>query len=173
MKSVIAAAAALAVVSLSGCGTIIEGTTQNIAVTTSPPGGHCDLNRNGEHIAALYATPGRVIVDRTKNDIVLTCNKPGYQTASVNLESDYSAATFGNIILGGAVGWAIDSADGADNKYPSTADVQFIPLAAGETPPAQVVYTTGPGSNIPCTREEQTEALLVRQNGKTDGPVCF
>ena len=174
MKSVIGAVAvALAAVSLSGCGTIIQGTTQDIAVITSPPGGHCDMNRDGEHVAALYMTPGTVTVDKTKDNIVLTCNRPGYQTASFELESGYGYATFGNLIAGGAIGWAIDSADGADNQYPSTANVQFVPLLPGQTPPAQVVYTTAPGSSIPCTREEQTAALLARQNGKSGGTVCF
>ena len=68
-------------------------------------GGHCDLNRNGEHLATLYSTPGTVHVDKTKYDIAVTCTKPGYQPASVNLESGYGVGVFGNIILGGAVGW--------------------------------------------------------------------
>jgi hypothetical protein len=75
-----------------------------------------------------------VKVDKTKNDILLTCSMTGYQDASANLESGYGVGTFGNIILGGGIGWAIDSATGADNKYPSTANVQFIP--AGQTAPA-------------------------------------
>jgi hypothetical protein len=60
----------------------------------------------------------------------LTCKLAGYQDASVNLESGYGVGTFGTIILGGGIGWAIDSATGADNKYPSTASVQFVPAGA-------------------------------------------
>src|SRR5262245_51828498 len=107
MKSVIAIAAAFAVVSLSGCGTITQGTSQDIAITSSPPGGHCELNRKGEHVASLYSTPGSVVVDKSRNDIVLTCDKPGYQTASVHLESDPSLGLFGNAIIGGAIGVGI------------------------------------------------------------------
>lgn len=130
MKSMIGAvsAAVFASFCLSGCGTITQGTSQNITITSTPPGGHCDLNRKGEHVATLDKTPGTVKVDKTKNDIMLTCNLPGYQEASVNLESGYGAGTFGNIILGGGIGWAVDSATGADNKYPSTANIQFVPL---------------------------------------------
>jgi hypothetical protein len=129
-----ASAVALTASCLAGCGTITQGTSQNITITSTPPGGHCDLTRKGEHVATLDTTPGTVKVDKTKNDILLTCKLTGYQDASANLESGYGAGTFGNIILGGGIGWAIDSATGADNKYPSSAAVQFIP--AGVTPPA-------------------------------------
>jgi hypothetical protein len=138
MIRVFRAAGAVVIVAscLTGCGTITQGTSQNITVTSVPPGGHCDLTRKGEHVATLDATPGVVKVDKTKNDILLTCKLAGYQDASVNLESGYGAGTFGNIILGGGIGWAIDSATGADNKYPSTANVQFVPVGATPVPAA-------------------------------------
>ena len=85
-------------------------------------------------MATLLKTPGSVKVDKTKHDMMLTCDLAGYQQASANLESGYGIGTFGNIILGGGIGWAIDSASGADNKYPSSATVNLIPV--GATPPA-------------------------------------
>jgi len=127
---------------LAGCGTITQGTSQNIAIITAPPGGHCELTRKGEHVATLDSAPGSVKVDKTKNDIMMTCKLAGYQDASANLESGYGAGTFGNIILGGGIGWAIDSATGADNKYPSTASVQFVPL--GAPPPADAAPSPKP-----------------------------
>jgi len=176
MKSLISAAsaAALACVCLSGCGTITQGTSQNITITSTPPGGHCDLNRKGEHVATLDKTPGTVKVDKTKNDILLTCTMPGYQEASVNLESGYGAGTFGNIILGGGIGWAIDSASGADNKYPSTANVQFVPVstAAAPTPAPTQVADTKPAGSATCTHDQEVQAKLAQQNGYTGGPKC-
>jgi hypothetical protein len=137
-----AAAVAIAASCLAGCGTITQGTSQNITITSSPPGGHCDLTRKGEHVATLDRTPGTVKVDKTKNDILLNCSLPGYQDASANLESGYGAGTFGNIILGGGIGWAIDSATGADNKYPSSAQVQFVPVGAAPPAPPPVTKPT-------------------------------
>lgn len=122
-------ATALAASNLAACGTITQGTTQDIAITTTPPGAHCDLTRKGRLVATVDKTPNTVTVDKTKNDIHMTCALPGYRDASAKLESGYGIGTFGNIIFGGAVGWAIDSATGADNKYPSSAMVNFIPLA--------------------------------------------
>ena len=128
--------------------TITQGASQNITITSSPPGGHCDLTRKGEHVATLDRTPGSVKVDKTKNDILLTCTLAGYQDASADLESGSGVGTFGNIILGGGIGWAIDSATGADNKYPSSAQVQFIPLGAPPppAPPAKPTTIAPPNS---------------------------
>lgn len=168
MKSVIGAAtaAALVAITLSGCGTITQGTSQDITIVSSPPGGRCDLNRNGEHIATLYRTPGTVNVDKTKNDILLTCTKPGYQKASLDLESGYGIGTFGNLILGGAIGWGIDSATGADNKYPSTANVQFLPMD-----PATVSAMQLTGRSL-CTPEDQELARLAEQNRASVRLIC-
>ena len=160
MKSVIGAAtaAALAAVTLSGCGTITQGTSQDIAISTSPPGGHCELDRHGEHIGTIYSAPGSVIVDKSTKDIVLTCNKRGYQTASLNLESDPSLGLFGNALIGGAIGVGIDYATGAANKYPNSA---LVPLAALE--PGTVSATQLQARSL-CTPEDRAVAQLAAEN---------
>ncbi|HWA91869.1 MAG TPA: hypothetical protein VG889_17655 [Rhizomicrobium sp.] len=120
---------------LAGCGTITQGTSQDIAISSTPPGAHCELTKqNGIHVATLDRTPGKVHVQKTKHDLTLTCDLQGYQTATANLKSGYGIGTFGNIILGGGIGWAIDSASGADNKYPESAAVTFVP--EGQAAPA-------------------------------------
>ena len=144
---------AVAATSLGACGTITQGTSQNITITSTPAGAHCDLDRKGEHVATLDKTPGVVKVDKTKNDILMTCKLPGYQDASTNLESGYGAGTFGNIILGGVIGWGIDEATGAVNKYPSTAQITFVPVGSptptAPVPPAPVPQTSAPQSPAP------------------------
>ena len=62
-------------------------------------------------------TPGAVRIDRTKHAINVNCLLDGYDPGTAHLKSHASAATFGNIIAGGGIGWAIDSAAGSDNKY--------------------------------------------------------
>jgi hypothetical protein len=42
-------------------------------------------------------------------------------------KSGNAKATLGNILLGGVVGWGIDSATGADNKYTSPVNITLIP----------------------------------------------
>ncbi len=186
MRFKIAAVCAASCVALAGCGTITQGTSQNITVTSTPPGAHCDLTRTGEHVATLDKTPGVVKVDKTKNDIMLTCDMAGYQQASVNLESGYGAGTFGNIILGGVIGWGIDSATGADNKYPSSASVQFIPASLVTGSPGVSTADPNPAIHLEpaaanakaiqvpsqCTHEQQVQARIAKENGYTSGPKC-
>lgn len=142
----LAAIAALGI-ALSGCGTIVEGTHQDIAISTTPDGAHCDLTRKGEKLATVDRTPGKVTVRKTKEDILLGCQKAGYQTSSQYLHSGMAAGTFGNIIAGGVIGWAVDSSTGADNKYPEAVNVNLVAdngAAATEAPPATVTNSLVP-----------------------------
>lgn len=106
-----------AVVGLSACSTIVEGTSQELIVNTTPEGADCALKREGQVIGRVNPTPGGITVKKSKHDITVVCTKKGYETATFFNKSDVAGATVGNIILGGGIGWAIDSANGADNKY--------------------------------------------------------
>lgn len=142
-----AAAVSLAVVCLSGCASVVEGTSQEILVNTNPVGANCDFIREGNVIAKVANTPGGVTIKKTKHDITLKCNKEGYQEATYLNHSGAAGATFGNIILGGGIGWAIDSASGSDNKYDGVVNVTLVPAgAAAPPPPAAKPATFAPNS---------------------------
>lgn len=124
--------------SLTGCSSIIDGTSQTLTINTNPPGASCVLNRNGQVIGQIQTTPGGVVVEKTKHDINVTCSKAGYQDATYFNNSDVAGATFGNIVAGGAIGWAIDSASGADNKYTENMNITLVPIIpASEPAPAR------------------------------------
>lgn len=116
MKKLAVFSAVAALVAVTGCSTIVEGTSQTLSFNTDPSGATCSLVRNGATIGKVV-TPGAVRIDRTKHGIDVTCSLDGYEPGTTHLKSHASAATFGNIIAGGGIGWAIDSAAGADNKY--------------------------------------------------------
>jgi hypothetical protein len=42
--------------------------------------------------------------------------------------------TFGNIVVGGGIGWAIDSSTGSDNKYTSPVNISMVPEQASAAP---------------------------------------
>jgi len=96
-------------------------------VNTNPAGARCVLNREGAKIAQVDPTPGTVKVDKTKHDITLVCDKSGYQEATYIVHSGIEGATFGNIALGGLIGWGVDSATGSDNHYDSPVNVTLTP----------------------------------------------
>lgn len=118
---------AFAAIAISGCSSIIEGTSQDIVVNSDPSGAKCVFERQGRTIAQVDATPGVITIDKTKHDINITCSKEGYQDGSYFNKSDVAAMTAGNLILGGGIGWVIDSASGADNKYDGSVMVTLAP----------------------------------------------
>ncbi len=122
MKLTIPAALAAAIC-VSGCSTIVEGRSQMLAIDTTPPGASCALTRHGETLGTVNPTPGSIYVEKTKYDITITCDLDGYEQTTLINKSGAAGATFGNIILGGGVGWAIDSATGSDNKYDSPVNI--------------------------------------------------
>lgn len=128
MKTLPALGMALIALSLGACSSVIEGTTQQISINTNPPGADCSLKRQNEVIARVNPTPGAATIKKTKYDITVVCDKDGYQEATYLNHSGAAGATFGNIILGGGIGWAVDSASGADNKYDSPVNLTMVPL---------------------------------------------
>lgn len=141
---------------LGACYSIFEGRSQNIAVNTNPAGADCSFYREGVRIATLSNTPASAYIEKTKDDIWIACSKPGYQMAMYLNRSGTAGVTWGNV-LGGGIGWAVDSARGADNKYESPVSITLVPLQHGavENPvplpqnfgtPLQPAPTTEPSS---------------------------
>jgi hypothetical protein len=133
-----------AVLPLAACSSIIEGTSQKIAINTDPAGANCTLMREGKAIGSVESTPGSVVIQKTKYDITVLCDKPGFTQASYLNRSGAAGATFGNIIAGGGIGWAVDSASGADNKYDGAVNITLVPIAAPAAPP--VAMSAAPSS---------------------------
>ncbi len=128
-KHIVAGTLALA---LGACSTIVEGSSQEIAIATDPAGANCALKRQDVEIGRVNPTPGAVRIQKTKYDITIFCSKEGYQDASYFNHSSAAAATFGNIIAGGLIGWGIDSATGSDNKYESPVAITLTPAKAAQ-----------------------------------------
>jgi len=149
LKKIILPLAAMAL--LSACSTISDGTTQEIVINTNPEGANCALMREGVAVARVNPTPGAATVQKTKHDITVVCTKPGFQQATFMNKSGVAANTFGNIILGGGIGWAIDSATGADNKYASPVNVTLIPEGAAPAPAAGEAAGNAAGAATPAT----------------------
>lgn len=112
---------------LVGCATIIEGTDQTVTVTTTPSGAICEFKRGGQTVAVVNPTPGSAMVDKSKEDISVTCNKDGYHGGGASLTSEFQGMTFGNILFGGIIGVAIDAGSGAMHEYKPSIHVTLIP----------------------------------------------
>lgn len=145
MKLISIAALAAVGIAVSGCATVFEGTSQEISIVTNPPGASCVFERQGMQVGAIPTTPGTANIRKNKYDIMIKCDKPGYQEASYLNHSGVTATIAANvaadIVLTGGLSSIVDSADGADNKYDSAVNITLIPTGpttptAATDPPA-------------------------------------
>jgi hypothetical protein len=111
----------------SGCATLTSGSKQAISLNTDPDGATCDLVREARPLASLATTPGQVQVDRERAAIDIACRKSGYQLADLHVESMVDDWTFGNILIGGVIGFAVDAATGAMRQYPQYITLTLVP----------------------------------------------
>ena len=117
----------LSVFVLQGCASILSGTSQEITINSEPEGANCSLSRNNV-VLRRFETPATFEIKKTKYDLTIKCEHAGYYPETVTVDSEIQGATWGNIILGGGIGWAIDSARGADNRYADAVLVRLTPL---------------------------------------------
>jgi hypothetical protein len=118
--------AALSVL-LGACATVVSGTSQDVAVDTEPQGASCTFSRTADGtIGTVTPTPGKLNLARRKDPVTITCTRDGYQPTVEVVESIFTGATVGNVLLGGLIGVAVDAASGANNWYP---DRVIVPMA--------------------------------------------
>ncbi len=66
---------AVSVLALGGCATLVMGGGQKVSVITDPPGAACQFNQNGVSVGFVAATPGSIRLDKSKDNILVTCTK--------------------------------------------------------------------------------------------------
>lgn len=161
-KTLFAAGLAAAAFMLPGCATILDGTTQEITFDTNPQGAECVLERDGKLLSRVN-TPNTIMVKKTKHDIHVSCTKDGYHDSVAHLKSKIEGSTWGNILLGGGVGWAIDSAAGSDNEYEDYVTITMVPVTAA-APSVQVIERKG----VTVSEAESGEAVAESAAAETE-----
>lgn len=116
---------------LSGCASITGSQNQPVSVETRDLSGaevkraECKLNNNKGQW--YVSTPGTVMVVRSSEDLLVTCEKDNYETGYANAISSVKGMMFGNIIFGGVVGAVVDHAQGSGYDYPN-----LVPVVMGK-----------------------------------------
>jgi hypothetical protein len=109
-------------VGVTGCATILQGTTEKLTVSTNPSGA---LVSDGKH---SVCSPGVLELTR-KTDHILTISKPGYETATVSIRHVFSSPVLAHVLLGGFIGFGVDTISGARwELVPKTVAVVLRPL---------------------------------------------
>jgi len=127
MKKTFVLAALAAGLATSGCATVMNGTNTDYATNTDPTG--ADIVFLG---GPSCTTPCELEL-RRKDDTRVDIVKEGYEPVYVLIQSRLGGSTFGNILLGGGIGAAIDGGNGASNRlHPRPLMVKLAPLGSGE-----------------------------------------
>lgn len=131
---------ALAVTALSGCASIVTGHNQSLSVETRHQGqqvvgASCKLNNDKG--TWFVTTPGSVMVRRSYDDLQVRCEKEPHAPGLGTVKSYTKGMAFGNVLLGGIVGGAVDIASGAAYDYPSLITVEMGQTSVIEPPKEQ------------------------------------
>ena len=114
---------------LSGCATVLSGTEQKVAVTTTPSGATVEVDGGARQVTPVDLKLAR------RDDHTLLISMPGYQSERVSIRKEFNPAFLGNILLGGVVGGVADYASGAAASLkPDKVNVVLTRLKAGEIP---------------------------------------
>jgi len=114
---------------VSGCATVTTGTGQTIKVVTEKDvnGARCELIDQKGGTWLVESTPGEVKVNKGDGPMTVACSREGYLDSSSLVDESVTGATYGNILLGGAIGVAVDAASGAAQHYPDVITVWMEP----------------------------------------------
>ena len=110
-------------VSITGCASIISDGQMNMTVTSEPEDARCELsNKEGRYVVR---TPGTIPVDNTCSPLTVVCKKDGYKTVQREMDYSHKGETWGNIILGGGIGYFVDRGTGAACEYPQSITISL------------------------------------------------
>jgi hypothetical protein len=147
-RFLVRAAAAIAIIAsslLTGCASIVNGTNQVVTVEARSQGqlvkgASCKL-QNAKGV--FYVTsPGTVTVHKSRDDLVVQCDKENIKPGLAKIKSTVKGMTFGNILFGGVIGVVVDQNSGAAFDYPP-----IITVLMGENGIAQTAAIAPAGSS--------------------------
>lgn len=133
-----------ALLALTGCGLLAQGTSQEVTFTSQPPGAIFTV------AGQSATTPATLIVPKDDYEIVFT--KPGYHPTPVELKRQMTSWFFGSILLG-VISTTLDLLTGAWQEFQTTKvhvileplpDTPLqLPLAVTSDPPGAEIRVDG------------------------------
>jgi len=94
---------------VQACATVISGKTQTLQVRSDPPEVLVTAQPGGYHVT----TPGSLTLPRLSSGYLLRFEKSGYEPVDLRLASSTNGWVWGNLLIGGLIGLAIDYSTGA------------------------------------------------------------
>ncbi|OGT24277.1 MAG: hypothetical protein A2342_01175 [Gallionellales bacterium RIFOXYB12_FULL_54_9] len=113
-------------VSMTGCASVTGEKLQPVSVQTiqdnkEVAGVACTLmNDAGKW---FVTTPGSVTIHKSTGDLAIDCSKDANTAGHETVVSKSNGAVWGNILIGGGIGYIIDRNTGAGFDYPNSITV--------------------------------------------------
>ncbi|MBX3609520.1 MAG: hypothetical protein KF871_06440 [Hydrogenophaga sp.] len=119
----------VACLTMTGCATVLNETTQPVKVETLTATGEvvtgADCKLGNEYESVKVRSGNTADVRRSGTDLDIVCSHPDNPDAKARAVSRANSGMFGNIILGGAVGAIIDHSKGTAYTYPTWVQLVF------------------------------------------------
>jgi uncharacterized protein YceK len=152
---------------LSGCATVVNGTHQSIGVSSNPAGASVMVDNQKN-----FVTPASVELKRNQSH-TFVFSKPGYKDDSFVITSGTSGWVWGNILIGGLIGTAVDFASGGARKLSQeSVHVSLVPLAAHDIPTAAalpaVIPAVAVAEPIPAVLRQANEPAMYNNAPAAD-----
>ncbi|MEK7854823.1 MAG: hypothetical protein AAB288_01950, partial [Acidobacteriota bacterium] len=134
-----------------GCATVVGGRYEDVSFLSNPPDANVEIISLGKkHDRYHTKTPGTLTL-RRKNSYEVRYTKDGYKPVSSILSNKMGKATagsaLGNAVVGGIVGYGVDSYTGAAyNLLPNPMLINLEPVSDNKT---DVDVSTGSSSDEP------------------------
>ena len=107
-----------ALIFITNCATLTTGQDQVISIDTpNCPGASCRLS-NSEGTYFVNKTPGTVTINKSGSNLNVICGLNGSEEA-MSADSNLESMTWGNILVGGIIGYAVDAGTGSAYEYPA------------------------------------------------------
>jgi len=124
---ILAISTAMAAFTLSGCATVVNGTHQDLVLTTIPDGSTMTVT-GGESCTS----PCKIKLKR-RNPVRVDIAHAGFKPTYVLVRSKAGGATVGNVLAGGLIGIVVDSSNGSNNFLsPNPVKVKLAPEGSAE-----------------------------------------
>jgi hypothetical protein len=120
----------------TGCASIISGREADIAIKTNPSQAQVAIQNEKGDTVATSTTPAKISLKRSNGMFrkapryAAVIEKPGYETSQVDIKPKVNPWILGNVVFGGVIGLAADSATGAIWRYtPDEINQTLVPLS--------------------------------------------
>ncbi len=120
MKKLALAGLSLGLVAISGCSTLVNGSSQSVSINSNVQ--DAQVTWNG---APIGKTPLTVQVKRGSS-AQITVSKDGYISKTITADTSIEPIFWGNVIFGGVLGSTTDGVNGNMYKYaPATLQIDL------------------------------------------------